>query len=76
MGPKVFFLKKLHGGINVVMTVGSKKFGPRSTRGEPPQRNSCTAADGVFDKIDHALDMVRPNHGPTSVLGSLPGPYA
>ena len=43
------------------MTVGSKKFGPRSGRGVAAAENFRAARDGVFDQGAHALDVLRTN---------------
>src|SRR5712672_1669409 len=56
------------------MTVGSKKFVPRSTRGCPPQRTRAPQLTASSTRSTMRWTWSGRIMGPTSVVGSLPGP--
>src|SRR6266403_5615292 len=62
-GTEGFFLKRLHGGIDVGDDRGLEEIWSEVNARMSAAKNACATADGVFNEIDHALYMVRANHG-------------
>src|SRR5712692_4300005 len=72
-GAEGFLLKKLHGRIDVGDNRGLEEIWAEIDARMSAAENSCATTDRIFDEIDHALDVMRANHGTDIGIGVTAG---